>query len=134
MSSALSKKALRILNAALNAADPTEAVLRHVRLDGQTLIAGRQRYGLKKFRNVYVVGAGKAAAAMALAIEELLSKRISGGFINVKSAPNTPLRRFQVMGSGHPIPHTNGEKGARCIAEIPRGAQRDDLEVCLISG
>src|SRR5260370_40386270 len=134
MSSALSKKALRILNAALNAADPTEAVLRHVRLDGQTLAAGRQRYSLNKFRNVYVVGAGKAAAAMALAIQRLLGKRIGGGFMNVKSAPNTPLRRFQVMVCGHPIPDANGEKGARCIADIARGAQRDDLVICLISG
>src|SRR6267378_3635632 len=101
MSSALSKQARRILNAALKAADPTEAVLRHVSIEGETLIAGRQRYGLKKFRNVYVVGAGKAAPAMALAIEELLGERNSGGFLNVKSAPNTPLRRFQVMECGH---------------------------------
>src|SRR6267154_927641 len=134
MSSALNKHALRILGAALKAADPTEAVLRHVRVDGETLIAGSQRYGLKKFRNVYVVGAGKAAPAMALAIEGLLGKRISGGFINVKSAPTNPLHRIQVMVSGHPIPDSNGEKGAQVIAEIARTATADALLVCVISG
>ena len=71
MVSALSKHALRILGAALKAADPTEAVLRHIRLDGETLIAGRHRYALNKFRNVYVIGAGKAGPAMALAIERV---------------------------------------------------------------
>ncbi len=118
MSSALSKQARLILNAALKAADPTEAVLRHVSIDGETLIAGRQRYGLKKFRNVYVVGAGKAAPAMALAIEGLVGKRISGGFINVKSAPDNPLHHIQVMVCGHPIPNSNGS--SRRSHELPR--------------
>ena len=134
MPAALSKQALRILNAALKAADPTEAVLRHVRLNGETLIAGQQRYSLKEFRNVYVIGAGKAVGAMALAIQQVLGNRISGGFLNVKSAPKTLLRRFRLMECGHPIPDINGEKGAKCIAEIARSAQRDDLVVCLISG
>jgi hydroxypyruvate reductase len=134
MPSALSKQALRILNAALKAADPTEAVLRHVRLNGGTFVAGKQRYSLKKFRNVYVIGAGKAVGAMALAIQQVLGNRINGGFLNVKSVPRTPLRRFRLMECGHPIPDINGEKGAKCIAEIARGAQRDDLVVCLISG
>jgi glycerate 2-kinase len=134
MPSALSKQALRIFTAALKAADPIEAVLRHVKLDGETLVAGGQRYSLKKFRNIYVIGAGKAVGAMAVATQRLLGKRISGGFINVKSASATRLRRFVVMECGHPIPDINGEKGAQCIAGIAHGAQRDDLVVCLISG
>jgi glycerate 2-kinase len=134
MSSALSKQASRIFNAALKAADPTEAVLRNVRLNGETLIAGGQRYSLKKFRNIYVIGAGKAVGAMALAVQRLLGERISGGFLNVKSSSTPGLRRLVSMECGHPIPDANGENGARCIAEIARGAQRDDLVICLISG
>ncbi|HEY6392542.1 MAG TPA: glycerate kinase [Bryobacteraceae bacterium] len=131
---ALSKQALRILGAALAAADPTEAVLRHVRLDGETLIAGRRRYRLNKFQNVYVVGAGKAGAAMALGIERVLGKRIDSGFVNVKSASTARLRRIVLNESGHPIPDANGERGARRIARIAQDAGPDDLIVCLISG
>ena len=82
MSSALSKQARRILNGALKAADPAEALLRHVSISGEILIAGGQRYSLKTFRNIYVIGAGKAVGAMALAIQRLLGERISGGFLN----------------------------------------------------
>jgi glycerate 2-kinase len=133
MPSALSKQALRILNAALQAADPTEAVLRHLKLDGETLIAGGRRYSLEKFRNIYVLGAGKAGGAMALGIERVLGKRISSGFVNVKNA-STNLRRTFLKESGHPIPDVNGERGARCIAMIAQDARPDDLIVCLISG
>ncbi len=134
MASALSKQARRILDAALKAADPTEAVLRRVRRDGETLIAGRRRYGLKKFRNVYVIGAGKAGGAMALAIERVLGKRIHSGFVNVKSASSIRLRHVALNESGHPIPDANGEQGARRIAKIAQDAGADDLIVCLISG
>jgi glycerate 2-kinase len=134
MPSALSKQALRIFGAALKAADPTEALLRHVKLNGETLIAGRQRYRLKKFRNVYVIGAGKAGAAMALGIQRALGTRISSGFVNVKSASTVRLHRIVLNECGHPIPDINGEQGARRIAQIAQDAGPDDLIVCLISG
>ena len=51
---------------------------------GNVLIAGRKRYRLDSFRNIYVIGAGKASAEMAQAIERLLGKRIAGGLINIK--------------------------------------------------
>src|SRR5258708_28950535 len=134
MPSTLAKHALRILNVALKAADPAEAVLRHVKLDRETLIAGQQRHSLKKFRNVYVIGAGKAAGAMALAIQGILRDRITSGFINVKSASTKGLRRIVLNECGHPIPDINGERGARRIAQIAQDAGPDDLIVCLISG
>ena len=58
MPSPLRRQALRIFRAALRAADPAEAVLRHVRLNGETLLAARRRYRLSDFQNIYVVGAG----------------------------------------------------------------------------
>jgi glycerate 2-kinase len=104
MSTSVNQQARRILGAALKAADPTEAVLRHLRLDGETLIAGRRRYDLTKFQSVYVVGAGKAGAAMALAIERVLGKRITVGILNVKNASTTRLRRIELNECGHPFP------------------------------
>src|SRR5437588_730348 len=109
MSSALSKQARRILNGALKAADPAEALLRHVSISGETLIAGGQRYSLKTFRNIYVIGAGKAVGAMALAIQRLLGERISGGFLNVKSSSTPGLRLLVLMECGHPLPDAIGD-------------------------
>jgi hydroxypyruvate reductase len=134
MASALSSDALRIFRAALKAAAPSEAVLRHVKLARNVLNVGRQRYRLDAFRNVYVIGAGKASAQMAQPIERLLGKRIAQGLINVKYNHTAGLRRIELNECGHPIPDRNGELGAQRIAEIARQAGSDDLMVCLISG
>jgi glycerate 2-kinase len=124
--------ALRIFRAALRAADPVQAVLRHVRREAEVLIAGERRYNLNSFRNIYVIGAGKASARMAVAVERLLGARITGGLIN---APNAvKLRRVEINECGHPIPDRRGVAGARRIAEIASEAGPDDLIVCLISG
>jgi hydroxypyruvate reductase len=106
-----------------------------LKLRGNTLIAGRRRYPLNKFRNVYVLGTGKAVAAMAQPVERLLGKRIAGGLLNIKYGhAATRLRKIELNESGHPIPDRNGEVGALRIAQIARQAGADDLLVCLISG
>ena len=65
----LRRDARRMFDAALRAADPEEAVLRFAGLDGDRLrISSRRRYRLSAFDNIYVLGAGKASAAMARAV------------------------------------------------------------------
>ena len=59
------KHALQIFRAALAAADPQDAVVRHLKFDGWTIAAGRIKYPLKKFDRIQVIGAGKASASMA---------------------------------------------------------------------
>ncbi len=134
MESRLRRQALSILRAALRAADPAEAVRRHFRRRGGVLIAGRSRYRLASFRNIFVIGAGKASAAMAEAVEQTLGRRITGGLINVKDGHGAPLKRAGVHQCGHPVPDARGVAGARRIAAIARRAEEEDLVVCLISG
>lgn len=128
----LRRQALRIFKAALRAADPVEAVLRHVRRENETLIAGRKRYDLKSFDNIYVIGAGKASVGMAAAVERLVGARITGGCINTNSGGK--LKRIEVRECGHPVPDRRGVAGAKRIAQIASEAGADDLVVCLISG
>ena len=77
---------LAIFKAGLAAADPVEAVRRHVVRRGRKLRLGDYSCDLAKVRNIFVVGAGKASARMAGALEEILGDRITGGWINVKAA------------------------------------------------
>lgn len=120
---ALRRQALDIFRAAVAAADPEAAVRRHLlRLD------------LARFRNIYVVGAGKAGASMAAAAERVLGRRITAGLVNVKYGHVAKLRRIELHECGHPIPDQNGVAGAERIAAIAESAQREDLVVCLISG
>ncbi|MBZ5602043.1 MAG: glycerate kinase [Acidobacteriia bacterium] len=127
------KHALQIFRAALHAADPDRAVTRHLKFDGRTLVAGRKRYRLSQFDRIQVIGAGKASAAMSRAVERILGRRISGGWINLKDL-SIPSRRVTLHESGHPIPDARGLEGARRIAEIAREAKQRDLLICVISG
>jgi len=132
------KHALQIFRAALAASDPYAAVLRHLKFDGRTLTAGRRRYRMAGFDRIQVIGAGKASAAMARAVESLLGRRITGGWINVPDGTlaNTgaKLRRVELNPSGHPIPDERGQRGAQRILEIAREAGPRDLLICVISG
>jgi len=134
MALSLRRQALRIFQAAVKAAAPAEAVERHLKLRGETLMAGRQRYRLNTFANIYVIGAGKASAQMAHAVERLLGRRITTGLVNVTAQESARLRRVELNTSGHPIPDRQGEQGAARIAEIAQQAGADDLVICLISG
>jgi len=119
----LRRQALAIFRAAVGAADPEAAVARHLK-----------RLDAARFRNIYVVGAGKAGASMAAAAEQVLGRRITAGLVNVKYGHVAKLRRIQLNECGHPIPDQNGVAGAERIARIAEQAQREDLVVCLISG
>jgi hydroxypyruvate reductase len=130
----LRKQALAIFKAALLAADPVRAVLAHLKLEGDTLVAGRRGYDLTRFENIYVIGAGKASAAMAQAAERVLGRRITSGLVNVKYGHTAKLRRIELNECGHPVPDAAGARGAERIAQIARAAGSRDLLLCLISG
>jgi glycerate 2-kinase len=128
------KHALQIFRAALDAADPYTAVLRHLKFDGRSLIAGRRRYRMADFDRIEIIGAGKASAGMARAVESLLGRRIAGGVVNVPDGTTARVRRIELNPAGHPIPDERGEWGALRILEIAREAGPRDLLICVISG
>jgi hydroxypyruvate reductase len=119
----LRRHALRIFRAAVDAANPREAILRHMR-----------RCNLRRFENVYAIGAGKAGATMAAALERVPGLHIAAGLVNVKYGHTARLRRVELCECGHPVPDRNGLRGARRIAEIAGKAGSKDLVICLISG
>jgi len=126
--------ALALCTAALEAVNPARAVQAHVSLNGDMLHIGARQYDLTRYRRIFVVGAGKASAAMAAALEEILGDRISAGDINVKTGYTVPTRYIRIQAAGHPVPDEAGLQGTRRIVELARGATTDDLVICLISG
>jgi glycerate 2-kinase len=130
----LRKQALAIFRAAVKAADPVEAVLRSFHLRDSSLEAGGRGYSLSRYDRIFVIGAGKASAAMAKAVERVLGKQISGGLINVKYGHTAKLKRIELNECGHPNPDEAGVRGAAGIAAIADHAGERDLVICLISG
>lgn len=130
----LHRQALAVLEAALEAADPAQAVRRALRRDGDTLFVGDRSYTLRQFRRILVVGAGKATAPMARAVEDLLADRLTAGTITVKYGYTTPTRVIAVREAGHPIPDEAGVAATQAIVNLLRDTTADDLVLCLISG
>lgn len=134
MEKQLRQAAVKIFRAALQAADPEAAIFRHVALKGRVLRAGRMRYRLDEFERILVVGAGKAGAAMARAVERLLGRRITAGWVNVKYGHTGKTQRVRLHECGHPVPDEAGVEGAQQIARLVQQAGERDLVICLISG
>jgi glycerate 2-kinase len=89
---------------------------------------------LEGIDNLYVIGAGKATARMARAVEDLLGSHISGGVIAVKYGHTEPLDHIETIEAGHPLPDENGVRAARAIAELAARADEKSLVLNLISG
>lgn len=127
-------QAFEIFKAALRAVDPVEAILKHVKREGGGLLIGETRLELSKFDRILVVGAGKADAPMAQAVESLLGERVSDGIIVVKDGHGLPLQRVRVHEARHPVPDERGLRAAEEILSLVSGAGERDLVICLISG
>jgi glycerate 2-kinase len=123
-----------IFDAGLRAVDPEAAVRSQVSRQGHGLTIAGQVYDLNTFRRVILIGAGKATALMAKALEELLEDRLSEGLILVKHGYATPLRTTRVIEAGHPIPDQSGLEGTAEIIRRLRAASEQDLVVCAFSG
>jgi glycerate 2-kinase len=129
----------RICRAAIDAVDPLRAVHRHLVREGDTLIlksgvTETAFYDLKKYRRVIVVGAGKATAPMAKAVEEIMRDRPVSGCISVKYGYTTPLSLIETIEAGHPVPDKNSITVAARIRSILKDAGPEDLVISLLSG
>lgn len=127
-------KALEILKASIEAADSCRAVKNHIRLEDDILWAGETSFNINDFENIYIVGAGKASARMALACEEVLGGRLGKGIVVVKEGHGERLQKVEIREAGHPIPDERGYRAATEIVKFLSGTKEKDLVLCLISG
>jgi len=124
-----------IWNLALRAVDPAAAVRRHVAKSGNELSAGGIRFDLDKVKRIWVLGAGKAAAPMAQALEIILGDRLSGGAVVTRYGYGVPLERIQLIEAGHPFPDANSVAAGEMIARLAENRiGHRDLVICLLSG
>jgi glycerate 2-kinase len=80
-----------------------------------------------------VLGAGKASAAMAKAVEDNWPRQVEG-LVVTRYGHAVPCRRIEIVEAAHPVPDEKGEAAARRILAAAKSAGPDDLVLCLISG
>ncbi|MBF0375289.1 MAG: glycerate-2-kinase family protein, partial [Alphaproteobacteria bacterium] len=110
---------LDLFQTAIAAADPRTRLPRHLPAPphGRTL----------------VLGAGKAGAAMALAVEETFPGAVDG-LVVVPHGHALSCRHIEIVEAAHPVPDAAGMRAAARMLEMAGRAGPDDLVLCLISG
>lgn len=115
----------RMFDAAVASAQPSRCVAEHLP-DPATLGRGR----------LIVIGAGKASAAMARAVEDHWRGDPAAlqGLVVTRYGYAVPCQRIQIVEAAHPVPDAAGQAAARRLLELVQGLREDDLVLCLISG
>jgi glycerate 2-kinase len=127
--------ARHIWTAALQAVDPATVLRKQLKRSGNILRAGGRSYDLDDAGNVWVLGAGKAAASMGKTLEGLLGKYLSGGFLVTKYGHSLSLEKIEIVEAGHPLPDGNSAASAkRMEAFVRERIQPGDLVLCPFSG
>lgn len=110
----------RMMEAAISAADPATVLARHLpeKPEGRCI----------------VIGAGKSAAAMALAVEQAWPDVDLSGVVVTRYGHGVPTRLITVREASHPVPDAAGLAAAQEILRIAKSAGPDDLVLALISG
>jgi len=80
-----------------------------------------------------VVGAGKASAAMARAVEDHWVGPLSG-LVVTRYGYSVPCQRIEIVEAAHPVPDAAGEHAAQRLLDTVQGLRPDDIVLCLISG
>ena len=109
----------RLFDAAITAADPLLCVAPHLppRPKGRTI----------------VVGAGKASAAMAQAVERAWDGQLEG-LVVTRDGYGAKCERIEIVEASHPVPDARGRDAAARILKKVQGLTSDDLVLCLVSG
>jgi len=138
----LRRDALQIWHAGVDAVRSERLVAEALRVEGPALVVGGQPIDLAGIDRIAVVGAGKAGAGMAAAVEEVLGPAIRKekqvtGWVNVPADCVRPLDSIHLhparpAGINEPTPA--GAEGAREILKIVEALTERDLCLCLISG
>ncbi|MHA1477030.1 MAG: glycerate kinase type-2 family protein [Promethearchaeota archaeon] len=138
---ALRKIGLNALEIALKSVEPKNLIQDAVKIVKDKLIIRNDKFDLRKFRKILVVGGGKASAQMALAIEEILRKYSKINYNGLINIPNSlKVKGYDVSNkikmnlASHPIPDENGLNGTKVMFKHIENTTKDDLIIFLLSG
>lgn len=109
----------KLFEAAISAADPKQAIRKHLpnRPLGKTV----------------VVGAGKGAAQMAAAFEELWNEPVEGVVVT-RYGYGGPTQHIKVLEAAHPVPDHAGLEASKALFDMVSGLTADDLVIALVCG
>jgi len=122
---------LDILTSAIEAVDPYNAV--KAKFDGNRIVLNSKIIDTFDFKNIFLIGFGKASFGMAKAVCDSIKIK-SGAIISNDSHQGIGINCIKTLIGGHPIPNKNSIESTEQILEIVKKCGKDDLLIVLISG
>jgi hydroxypyruvate reductase len=137
----LRQNALSIFYAGIEAANPYLAVKRAIKFTDNHLelsldLHDNSQVRIGRWSKVHLLAFGKAACAMAKAVQEVIPVELldSQGIVVTNYENRIELANLTVIGAGHPLPDAAGLHAASLITEQLKTAQQGELVLVLISG
>jgi glycerate 2-kinase len=130
----LRRSARDIFDATLSAVDPRVAVKQAFVRDGPMVEVCGERFDVSA-TPIYSVGLGKAAAAMALGVEDVVGDNLKRGVISAPALPESLSQRWEFFAGGHPLPNEASLASAQsAFALLDRANEEQAIVIFLVSG
>ncbi|HPI37904.1 MAG TPA: DUF4147 domain-containing protein [Ignavibacteriaceae bacterium] len=123
-----------ILSYAIESVKPAALFKRNITRNESLITLNDKTFSLNDYKKIYVIGAGKAAASMAVEIEKLIHEKITGGIVITKYGHSLPTVKIKVFEAGHPVIDENGINATNKIIDLISNLEEEDLVICLVSG
>lgn len=123
----------KIYEAAVAAVQPALLLRQHLAVTATGICIGTQQFNIP-IKSVVVIGAGKAAAAMAQTTETILGSYIKAGIISTKYEHALPLQIIHCMEAAHPVPDEKSLEAIQQTIQLLQQTKPGDIVLCLISG
>ena len=126
------KKALKILDVGLTAAQPKNFLKEFVKKNYIQL--GKNRIFLRNYGKIFVVAYGKAADSMAEYVSKMID--VSQGIIVIpkNTKPLFHSKKFNTFYSGHPLPDSESVRAGKAVLEFINSRSKQDFVLFLVSG
>lgn len=122
-----------IYRAAVAAVQPAALLPQYLQMEDNVLLINNQSIPLVN-TDLYVIGAGKAAAAMAQTVESILGDEIKAGIVTTKYEHALPLEKVTCIEAAHPVPDENSVDAVEQTISLLKQTKPNDVIICLLSG
>ncbi|MGZ8518425.1 MAG: glycerate kinase type-2 family protein, partial [Chitinophagaceae bacterium] len=126
--------AVEIFNTAVEAVQPAQLLPSRIFVEQGTLTIFDHRFPAGSVQNIYVIGAGKASAAMAVETEKILGTLLKSGIVTTKYKHALPCKKIKILEASHPVPDQSCINAIDETLEFLKQVTENDLLICLLSG
>lgn len=124
----------KIFKTAIARVQPAHLLQQQLAVKENALLIGGQLIEKHTFDHIYIIGSGKATAAMAAATETILGHLVREGLVVTKYGHSLHTVKIRILEAAHPVPDKNGVEAVTQTLQLLEKVTKRDIVICLISG